>query len=206
MATSAWSHICFNASGVPTASASGTATANLPAFSANAPILCLADVQNSTGSVNTIGKIYDVRTFTTTQKTYVTNQTTLAGLGEIVSVATATPVANGVTQVPATLNTAHLRGVVVAQSSATSTTAVTTIIATSGSQWVKYIAAAGTLNAALGPQTTTGVAGFAGINSTATGTMAIYSVLGQQLKLSDNATCNASTNCQMSVPTDIRIR
>ena len=197
-----WNHICFNTTGAlitPTV-IQATEIAGLPTFSTNNPILCLADVQMINATGNSIAKIYDVRTFTTSTKEFVTNQTALAGLGQTVSTMAAT---NSVTQVPTTTNTSILRGVVVASSGVTSATAVNAIITTRGPQWVKFAAAAGTLNAFTQP-ITGGVAGY--MNSSATiGTIG-YGNLGLQLRLSDNTTCTTTANCQMSVPTDINLR
>jgi hypothetical protein len=201
--TNNFRHICF-VGGAPTDSGAFTElagyTGNL-AFSVNNPVLCIADVKTSASAIT---QIYDTRTFTTTQKEFVTVQATGAGIGQVVSVATTTPVANGVIPVPAALNTANLRGVVVATSGGASTTAVNAVIAIAGPQWVKMIAAAGALNQLLLPVTTSGVVGY--VSSSATASTGAWGNLGLQLKLSDNATCTAATNCQMSVPTEIRLR
>jgi hypothetical protein len=198
-----WVHVCFNAAGTVVASLAGTEYQNIPSFNANNPILCLADVVNSGVTANTIAKIYDYRTFSTTQKEFVVNQTTAAGLGQVVSAATSTPVSNGVTQMPTTTSTVNMRGVMLATTGVTSTTSINAIIAVRGPQWVKFAAVAGTLNYILQPIT----GGVAGYPSSVIGASAgVYGSLGQQMRLSDNTTCSSSANCQMSVPTDLTIR
>jgi len=78
MAANTFVHICLTgASSVPAVSAVSAAnveTTNLPTFSATAPILCLADIKDSATTANTIGHIYDTRTFTTSQKEFVTSK------------------------------------------------------------------------------------------------------------------------------------
>lgn len=202
---SGWNHVCFNNSGVlitPTV-LQPTEIAGLPAFTGANPTLCLADVQMGTGGGASIKNIYDLRTFTTTQKELVVNQTTTAGLGQVVSAATSTPVNNGVTQMPTITSTVNLRGVVLATTGVTSTTAVNALIAIAGPQWVKFAAATGTLNFIVQP-ITGGAAGYP--SSVVGGSAGIYGSLGPQLRVSDFGTCTASTNCQMSVPTNINIR
>jgi hypothetical protein len=88
MSTSQFTHLCYwngsAASGPITNSTSWfttpstTETANLPTFSANAPVVCLATIKNSSAAANTIGQIYDTRVFTTSTKQFVEGSVALA--------------------------------------------------------------------------------------------------------------------------------
>lgn len=194
-----WVHLCFNSSGVLTQTASGSASANagLPAFSVSSPLLCLADILIS-GTVNVPAAIYDVRTFTTTQKEFVTVTGTVPGLGTI-----AVPSGAHITAAAATAGLAA-RGVVVAASSTGSTSAPAAIIATSGSAWVK--ATAGSAGAIVQTGATT-----AGYAVTAAASATAYANLGYSRNLFPATACTAGVaaspvNCDRSIYTYINIK
>ncbi len=191
IAANAFVNVCLTgANGVPalvgTANAADNASPK-PTWSANNPILCLATLQISTTIGNiSAGKIYDVRTFTTTQKTYATSNTAL-GLGWLVVQDAAN---NNRVTTTATAGTGNIRGVVVAYSGAISTTAANTIIATGGPVSVK---ATGT-NAANALVQATNVAGH---TATAAANANVYSHIGVGTRTIDT-TCTSNATCQYS--------
>ena len=187
---SRYTNICLNSSGTPVImDTTGTATdaaSVKPAWSVNNPLLCLATLQISTTAGNiTNGKIYDVRTFTTTDKTFATSNTAL-GLGFAVIQSTANLVTTTTTAA-----TANIRGVVVAYSGATSTTTANVIIATNGPQWVK---ATGTSTVAQWVQTS-GTAGYT--QTTGTAFTTTFANLGVATRTIDT-TCTSNATCQYS--------
>lgn len=89
-------HLCLTAAGnQPALSTAGTEVANLPAFSSNNPILCLADLKFA-GANNTITNLYDTRVFSDTSKHFVytavamgLNYIAIPGTNTVTSTATA---------------------------------------------------------------------------------------------------------------------
>jgi hypothetical protein len=161
VAASSWQNICLNASGVPALLGSSATTVNTQSFNTltttNAstygqPLLCLATIA-TTAATGTLSKIYDLRTFTTTQKTYATDTTANNGyLGAVVS-----PSATAGAVVAATSATGLVQGVVVASTGGAGVLGTPNlIIATSGPQWV--FASSGTINDIIIPGTVAGVA------------------------------------------------
>lgn len=198
-ANNGWVHVCLNAasgSGTPSATATmstnGTEIANLPAFSANNPILCLADISTSNTAVT---GIYDVRTFTTTVHDFVNiSSSTTVGLGSVV-------IPSGTNAITAgTATVANILGVVVAWGGATTGTP-NAIIATDGPTWAK--ATAGTAGAVVIPST-----GTAGRVFTGTSVTGPYGDLGIQRSATWSATCTAGTasTCQLSDFFDMHLR
>ncbi|HEX7259983.1 MAG TPA: hypothetical protein VF272_03560, partial [Candidatus Saccharimonadia bacterium] len=130
-------HVCLTGTdGQPAISTSGTENANLPAFSAAAPILCLADVRTSATAINAI---YDTRTFTTTTKEIVNNTSATPGVGMLVI---QSGTAGQVNTSSTTAGSAKLRGVIVAATSGAQTAnTMNAIIATAGPNYAKATAA-----------------------------------------------------------------
>lgn len=134
-----WGHICLTGSNNQPAftSTAGQATAltAMPTFSPSQPILCLADVQGSATTNGQIAQIYDVRTFTSTQKEAV-NFATAGELGMLMDSSV-----NGglVPSASCTTGTCSgkLYGVVVATDGLTSAGAPNSIVATIGPSYVK---------------------------------------------------------------------
>jgi hypothetical protein len=165
----------------------------VPAFSATAPVLCIADIQ--TGAGGTITNIYDTRIFTTTTKTFATmNAASTAGMQAVLD--TARP--NSV-KTTTTANAGSIRGVVAVGNSTASSTAVNVILAIAGPAYMRSTGAT-----AIGDtiQTST-VAGYA--LSSGTPSTNIYGNAGLVLRAADT-TCTAAANCQYSIFTDLNIR
>ena len=191
-----WDHICLTGTNnapvsSPSAAGTGAENANLPTFSANNPILCLADVSVSTTAVT---GIYDTRTFTTTDKDFV-NVTTATSVGLGTTVITS---GTGVVTAGASA-TANLVGVIVSWGGAT-TGAPNAIVATQGPVWAK--ATAGTAGAVVIPSAT------AGRVATGTSVAGPYGDLGLQRSITWSATCTAATasTCQLSDFFDMTLR
>jgi hypothetical protein len=183
---SSWSHLCLTGTNnQPTPSAFGTETANLPTFTANDPVLCLADISTGTGQANITG-IYDTRTFTTSTHEFA--QTTTAG-----GLALGVPVIpNGANVDPVGASaTANIQGIVVA-SHGDITGTPNVIIATGGPVWAK--ATGGTAGGVVITSTT------AARVTTGTSVAGPYGDLGLA-RSTYNATCTASAaaSCQTSV-------
>lgn len=131
--------ICLDSSGVPAVAGSVSATDGLQASgnldNTNAttlgqPLLCLATIK--AGSANALGRIYDIRTFTTTTKTYGTVASATQILGGVIMVSTA-----GLVKLP-TATTSPILGVIVAATGAAGTAGTPNIMyATAGPQWIK---------------------------------------------------------------------
>jgi hypothetical protein len=69
-------HLCLNGTdSQPALSAKGAETANLPAFSASNPVLCLADIKTSNTAITAI---YDTRVFSNATKTFAYTSTAMA--------------------------------------------------------------------------------------------------------------------------------
>jgi len=193
-ANNGWVKLCLNGTNnQPTFSANGAENlaANLPAFSANNPVLCLADISTSTSAVT---GIYDARTFTTTTHDFVNiSSATSVGLGTVV-------IASGTNAVTAAASaTANILGVVVAWGGATTGTP-NAVIATDGPTWAK--ATAGTAGAVVIPSAT------AGRVATGTSVAGPYGDLGMQRSATWSATCTAATasTCQLSIFFDMHLR
>ena len=193
-------HLCLSGTnGQPVLSASGTETANLGSVSfpsASSPIVCLADIKfNSANS--TISVIYDTRTYTTTDKTFVALNSAI-GVGTI-TVYSAT---KGVVASTATASTTNIAGVIVATTGSASTTTINAVMATGGPTAVK--STNGTLNYYV---FTSGTAGYASSAATkpAEGTGTIYNVLGNVRTAWTGGTACAvnSDACAGSIMTDI---
>jgi len=178
-------HMCLNGTGNQVAqSAAGAENAGLPTFSANSPVLCLADVQVSTTAVT---GIYDVRTFITSQHDFanITTATTL-GLGVPVITSGSNVAAPGASA------TANLAGVISSWGGATTGTP-NAILTVSGPTWAK--ATGGTAGAVVIPSAT------AGRVATGTSVAGPYGDLGLQRSATWSATCTAGTasTCQTSI-------
>ena len=192
-----WVHLCFDGTGTLTQLAGASELAGLPTFSLTAPLLCLADI-NISATANVPLAIYDVRTFTTSQKEFVTVSATASALGTIV-------VPNGAHVNQATAATGlAARGIVVATSGASSTTTPAAIIATSGPAWVK--ATAGTAGAIVQTGATT-----LGYAVTAASSATAYANLGYSRSTFPASACAAGVvaspvNCDRSDYTYLNIR
>jgi hypothetical protein len=190
VAASNFVNVCLN--GANNQPALGTAaatdpTASVPTWSANNPVVCLATLQMS-ATLGTItgGKIYDIRTFTTTTKTFGTLNTAM-GLGT----ATIQSAAANILGAPGAAAAGFIRGIIVAYSGLTSTTTANAIIATAGPQWIK---ATGTSTVAQYAQVgaTSGYASSVTILPTAG-----YATLGADTRTIDT-TCTSNATCQYS--------
>ena len=136
-ASNQWSHICMGgAGGAITASTPSTSpTANLPTWSVDKPILCLADVRSTSAGAVGIAAIYDTRTFSSTLKEAV-NTSEAVELGNLVKTNASGAMAKG------TSASAKLYGVVIVADSATPTSgtgAPNAIVATVGPAWIKSV-------------------------------------------------------------------
>jgi hypothetical protein len=189
-AASSWYHICLNGTNNAPAktTANASQTANLPAFSAGNPVLCIADVQTGAGS--TITNIYDTRTFTTSTKQFATiNSAVTPGMVVRYNSAGTT----GTVETVAVANSTVVAGVVAAASGTASTNTINGIIVTSGLTFVKALAAATFGNTV----TTSATAGYVTNGTTAN------SMLGTSMK-SQDAGCTAATDCQFSEPVQVK--
>jgi len=189
--TNVWTHICVSNTGSITQSlGSNSEAGNQPnsTFAPGAPILCLADIKGSTTTANNIVSIFDVRTFTNTQKEFVALNTTGAGLGQAVIVSGSTAVTTNTA-----LNTSVM-GVIVATNGSTSTTTPNAIIAVAGPTYAKTTAA----TAAGSFMATSTTAGYVGTNaSVAIGVMGI----ARSASNTNGGTniCTAVSNCTNSI-------
>jgi acrosin len=120
-----WYHICFNGSNnALTANTATTETNSMPTFSTSAPVLCLADVVNTGGSISAI---YDTRVFATSEKEEVTTAAAM-GLGWI-----ACPSGNQVNTCGTTTQAADtVEGIIAISNNSTSTTTPNAIMVVSG--------------------------------------------------------------------------
>ena len=186
-------HVCLTGTNnQPAFSATGIESANMPTFSVNSPVLCLADIRTTNSA---IASIYDVRTFTTTNKTFATLNAITGILGGTVTLsATANVVQLG--SAIAQINASGV-AIVTAGSVAVNNT-INMIIATGGMQYVK---ATGT--SALGSYVQ--ATATAGYTSTAAVSANAYSNLGVALRTIDTL-CTLATNCQFSQFTNIDIK
>lgn len=134
VAASAFSNICLDGTNnqpkLETANATESSAA-VPAWNANNPVLCLATVKMTTTAGN-VGNIWDIRTFTNTQKTFMSINAASALGVTVVSAATTNNVA-----LPGAAAAINEKGILVARDPNNSATAPNAIIVTQGPQWVK---------------------------------------------------------------------
>jgi hypothetical protein len=188
LAANAFVNICLSGASNQPALGTANATENLasvPTFSANNPILCLATVKGG-GSASTIGNIYDIRTFTNTQKTFATiNSVNSPGWIVINSGAT-----SQVTT--ATANSAVSSGVIVSTTETASTNTINAIIAINGPQFAK---ATGTVTIGDAFQTST----VTGYGSAAAATPTANAMFGRVLRgIDTTCTSTVSGDCEFS--------
>ncbi len=209
MATSTFTHLCFysgGAGGGPLTNAtswfttpSATETANLPAFSANNPILCIATIKNSASTANTIGQVFDIRIFTTSVKQFTNTSIALApGWLAITTVADTTKVTD-----TATAATKGVAGVIaVGSTAAWSSGGPNAIMVTDGP--VEVEALAGATSAYNYIQTGT-TAGYATTVTTASTTLTLPSLyLGVALTAFGSCATPSAASCQGSLFTQIK--
>jgi hypothetical protein len=190
-AASSWYHICLNGTNNAPAktTANASQTANLPAFSAGSPVLCIADVQTGAGS--TITNIYDTRVFTTSTKRFATiNSATTPGM--VVRYNSAGT--GGTVEPVAVAGSTVVAGVVAATTGTASANTINGIIVTSGFTFVKALATATFANTA----GTSATAGYIANTTTAN------AMLGTVMRTPDT-TCTAATNCQFSAPVEVNL-
>lgn len=191
-ASTNYNNLCINSSGSVTYIGNNAteSSAPMPSFDPKKPYICLATIAYSSD----IEKIYDIRTFTTTAKEYVTINST-SSLGWAVKAEST----SGPNRVTKTVDAADLkvRGIVVATTGSASTTTINAIIAVDGHQWAK--AQTVTVNDYAVADATDG---YVKTQSTDPG---VYGILGLALNAQDTV-CNSTTTCQYSTLIDLRIR
>jgi hypothetical protein len=187
-----WYHVCFSSptSTAPVATANASETGGFTgtlAFSANNPVLCIADVQMNASSIT---KIYDTRVFTTSVKSFATVNSAEA-IGTIVKQS-----ATANQMVPTTTATdAGVIGVVVATSGVASATTPNAVIVTGGAVYVKTNGTS-TASQFVTPSTTSGYSTSGTVLSTGA-----YGNLGvAQLTVAGSCTTQttAASDCQTS--------
>ncbi|MEO6513159.1 MAG: hypothetical protein ABIO22_00610, partial [Candidatus Saccharimonadales bacterium] len=196
--TNIWTNVCLTGTNnQPALSTTATATETsstsgfFPTFSISAPILCLAQVKGSTGTANNIAQIYDVRTFSTTQKLPMLASTAVS-LGMLADV-------NPSTAVPSVNASRRMIGVVVATNGSTSTTSPNVILTTFGPAWVK--ATAGTAGDFVIQSATNG---YTATNATIPNNSFNYEV--GITPTSFSSTCSAASNCSGSLFVNFQVR
>lgn len=190
-------HVCLTGTGgQPAFSASGAESANLPAFSVNAPVVCLADIKTTASA---LANIYDTRTYTTNVKTFATLNATTGVNGALVTQSAT----QGVVQLASAIAQVNVRGVVVATAgSVASNNTVNMIIATQGTQPVKATGTSAVNSYVQGTAT-------AGYTSTTTVSTNAYGNAGIALRTIDTSCTSASTalaTCQYSQIVDLKPR
>jgi hypothetical protein len=184
-------HLCLTgANGQPAFSATGAETADLPAFSANNPIVCLADIKTSAAAVT---QIYDVRTFTTSVHTFA-NTATAMGLGWSV-------IETGINAAkPAASAAAQLNIGIVAASAGTTTGTPNLILSTGGPVWAKAAGTATAGDIVTDSATTAAYVQATGATSANLTGGDVYSLLGLS-RTSTVVACTAATanSCQDSI-------
>ncbi|MFI5240739.1 MAG: hypothetical protein ACHQUB_03465, partial [Candidatus Saccharimonadia bacterium] len=186
-------HLCVSTSGsAPTlTTASATETADLPSFSATAPILCLATIKEN-GSGTALSAIYDTRFFTTTTKE-TGNLTTASAPGQLVKLTgTAGQFA------PTSAASDLVYGVVVATDGTTTANSINAIIATAGPVYVE--ATAGSVGQYINPTTT------AGYVNTSASAGASYTNAGLAQSAYSNTCSTLTDNCRGSLFTNLNIK
>jgi hypothetical protein len=131
--STSWGHICLTGpNGAPQILGSATETGNLPDWDVANPVLCLADIKMTTSGGTSISKIYDTRTFSSTNKEPV-NTSSAVALGMLVDAG-----ASGA-MTPAASGSKKLYGAVIVADStqASSAGAPNAIVSTMGATWVK---------------------------------------------------------------------
>jgi hypothetical protein len=195
--TNTWGHICLTgANGQPaftTTAGQSSATSGMPTFSITAPVLCLADVLGSNSTAGNIANLYDIRTFTSTQKEAV-NLSTAAELGSLVDAGGT----NGA-MIPSVSGTQKLYGLVTVTDGLTSTGAPNAIITTVGPAWVK--ANAGTAGQFV---KTSATAGYANTTGSIPNNSFYYSV--GNTRTSYSSTCTSASNCNGSLYVNFIVR
>lgn len=208
IAANTYTNLCLNSSGVPALDGTGNTTdghqttnnlTNTNATTLGQPLLCLATVETN-GTVGDIGSIYDIRTFTTTTKTYGTiSAATPQVLGGLLS----TSATAGLVAMNASA-TGQAIGVLVAATGTAGTAGTpNAMYAISGPQWIK--ATALTINDYVIGTTTTGYASGAGT------ALVAYDAWGINLSSNLATSCttgtfNALTDCQKSLFTQLDIQ
>ncbi len=187
-----WYHICFSSASTSPTATTGNAseTGAMPTFSANNPVLCIADIKTTTGSIS---QIYDTRVFTTSVKSFATVNSA-APLGTIVKQST-----SGLSVLSTTANDAAT-GIVVASSGAASSTTPNAIIVTSGAVYVKALTAS-TVGQFVLPSTTTGYSTTTTSVVPSTPYTVAYNLLGvaqSTIATSCTTQSTAASNCQTS--------
>jgi hypothetical protein len=189
--TAEFSHVCLNGTnGAPTATADNVSeTAGLPAFSATAPVLCLATVLTTNAASPTIANIWDTRVFVGDEFRFTTTVAAMAPGWIAVQSA-----ANSVSTTTSA-SVAGVAGVIAVGNTSGSSTIVNAIIASSGPAYVEATTGtSSTFTVAYTAQTTT-TAGYSTQAAAAGG----YIDLGLVINPPVNSACNATTNCQYSM-------
>jgi hypothetical protein len=195
--TNNWINVCLTGSnGQPalsTAASSETSTAAgfFPSFNISAPVLCLAQIKGYTSTANNIAQIYDVRTFSTTQKIPMLASTALS-LGMLADI-------NPSTAIPSVSGSRRMIGTVVATNGSTSSTSPNVILSTFGPTWVK--ATGGTAGDFVIQSSTNG---YTQTNPTIPNNSFNYEVGITPTTYS--STCTAASNCTGSLFVNFQVR
>jgi hypothetical protein len=191
-------HLCLTNNGQPALTAAGPETTFTGViFSANNPILCIADIGFAAAS-NTITEVYDTRVYSTTTKTFANVTGSSPCNGMLVR-------SNGTAGqfVIDTLATNRVYGVVVATSGGSTANTVNAIVATAGPVNIKTASAPtnNQVDAYVIPSVT---GGYANISTTPNAT--VYGNAGlSQNTISTSCTINADT-CHRTVFLTLNIR
>ena len=196
--TNIWKNVCLTGtnnqpalSSVAASSETSSASGFFPDFNISAPILCLAQIKGSTSTANNIAQIYDVRTFSTTQKIPMLASTALS-IGMLADV-------NPSTAVPSASGSRRMIGVVVATNGSTSSTSPNVILTTFGPAWVK--ATGGTAGDFVIQSSTNG---YTQTNTTIPNNSFNYEVGITPTNFS--STCSAASNCSGSLFVNFQVR
>jgi hypothetical protein len=174
-------------------------SAVVPTFSANNPVLCLATVKTS-GTLGNVGFIWDTRTFTNTQKQFVSINSVNSNGYLVIGTTTL-----GTVQTTATGATGPLRGVVVATTGTALSNTVNGIIATVGPAFVKFLSGGtATINNNLQTTTTAGYGTSAAFVAGNTTNYAMGGLLMSSISTSCASTNTVLTACQYSPLVDFR--
>jgi hypothetical protein len=196
--TNIWANICLTTPGTnqPALSAAASSETSsavgfFPAFNISAPVLCLAQIKGSTSTANNIAQIYDVRTFSTTQKIPMLASTALS-LGMLADI-------NPSTAIPSVSGSRRMIGAVVATNGSTSSTSPNVILSTFGPTWIK--ATGGTAGDFVIQSSTNG---YTQTNPTIPNNSFNYEVGITPTTYS--STCNAASNCTGSLFVNFQVR
>ena len=191
-----WGHICLDeTSGQPeftTTAGQSSALSGLPNFSADQPILCIADVRGSGSSAGVIDDLYDVRTFTSAMKEAV-NTSSPTELGMLVDAGTTGAMT------PAVSGSKKLYGLVVATNGSTSPGDPNAIVTTVGGAWMKA-----TSGSAGQFTITSGTDGYATTIASIPNNSFYYSA--GNTRTSFSTTCTAASNCRSSLYVNLIVR